>query len=593
MAEESNEIITKIRIIGAGEYSRAAHYAATSVREIDSAQTRAERSGRRLGEKMDALSQKAGRGMAKAATVGLTFGAGLVKMGINFDAMIQRSEIGIGSLIGDMDKAKDITADVRKFALEAPLFGTDQMIKTAQQLIGAGYDAKNVVPYLTTFSDTLSALGRKPEDLQRMTYAFVQMMSKGQISAEELRGQLGEIFPAQKILAREMGLSTQEFAKRMKEGTFKGSKYIKLLLRGMEKDFGGSTQKMATTFDGQLANIRESTKYTLGILFKPLFDYLNKDMFPVLGYFGDEVVKTMTDASLTSDQKFKKIKESADFWLMPIWDDFKNEMAKVDWANVVSQTADKLAPFLGNAFSMLGKGAGKALWGGFKQSDMWGKSLIAALVISKMGLWGPIFGGLGKALGKKFGKQVAAEAAAKAASGQALGQLEASGSKAGGRWGKAFAVGAAAFLLYEFYDKGPEWSAKIAEFLGVDKKKTRKHWVDTKNPKTGKTEKGLINPKFYIDIPRNVWETLTLPLHPQRHRKWDKGKVVHRQHGGPTLAGNPYMVGESGPELFVPGMGGNIRPSLGGMTLHNYLVIDGRVAAQTVAKHNFSEMARR
>ena len=34
-----------------------------------------------------------------------------------------------------------------------------------------------------------------------------------------------------------------------------------------------------------------------------------------------------------------------------------------------------------------------------------------------------------------------------------------------------------------------------------------------------------------------------------------------RQHGGPVGAGKPYIVGEAGPELFVPGQSGRIEPN--------------------------------
>jgi phage-related minor tail protein len=38
--------------------------------------------------------------------------------------------------------------------------------------------------------------------------------------------------------------------------------------------------------------------------------------------------------------------------------------------------------------------------------------------------------------------------------------------------------------------------------------------------------------------------------------------------GGPVRGGTPYIVGERGPELFTPGVSGNITPneSLGGST---------------------------
>ena len=44
------------------------------------------------------------------------------------------------------------------------------------------------------------------------------------------------------------------------------------------------------------------------------------------------------------------------------------------------------------------------------------------------------------------------------------------------------------------------------------------------------------------------------------------GQVEMRANGGPVMAGNPYIVGEVGPELFVPSSSGTIIPNdaLGG-----------------------------
>lgn len=42
------------------------------------------------------------------------------------------------------------------------------------------------------------------------------------------------------------------------------------------------------------------------------------------------------------------------------------------------------------------------------------------------------------------------------------------------------------------------------------------------------------------------------------------GNPAHRQHGGPVGKGRPYVVGEKGPELFVPGRSGAIIPNGGG-----------------------------
>lgn len=42
------------------------------------------------------------------------------------------------------------------------------------------------------------------------------------------------------------------------------------------------------------------------------------------------------------------------------------------------------------------------------------------------------------------------------------------------------------------------------------------------------------------------------------------GGIFKREHGGPVTAGSPFLVGEAGPELFVPRMSGNIVPLAAG-----------------------------
>src|SRR6185436_1394004 len=246
----SETIITQLKVLGHQAYVSAMSAAASRTESLDTATSRLGRTARTTGGIVDTVGQKVlrySRDLGAVAVV--TAGAG-VAIGLKFDATMERAEIGMGTLLKNAELAKKTTVAVRDFARKAPLFGVEQMMTSAQQLSGAGYDVKKIVPLLTTFSDTLSAMGRKPEDLQRMTYAFVQMMSKGQISAEELRGQLGEIFPAQKLLARGMGKSSLQLSKDMKEGALKGKKPLLTLIHEMEKEYDNGTAKMAETFDG-------------------------------------------------------------------------------------------------------------------------------------------------------------------------------------------------------------------------------------------------------------------------------------------------------------------------------------------------------
>lgn len=62
-----------------------------------------------------------------------------------------------------------------------------------------------------------------------------------------------------------------------------------------------------------------------------------------------------------------------------------------------------------------------------------------------------------------------------------------------------------------------------------------------------------------------------------------------RAAGGPVGAGKTYLVGERGPEMFVPGMSGRIIPNGAGGDAHPVQVnmtitsVDPQTAAQTIA----------
>jgi hypothetical protein len=60
--------------------------------------------------------------------------------------------------------------------------------------------------------------------------------------------------------------------------------------------------------------------------------------------------------------------------------------------------------------------------------------------------------------------------------------------------------------------------------------------------------------------------------------------------GGPASAGRPYIVGERGPELFVPGSNGNVVPNnaMGGNTYQinvNAGVGDPRAIGQQIVEY--------
>jgi tape measure domain-containing protein len=112
-----------------------------------------------------------------------------------------------------------------KYAIAAQSagFSTQQTRFSFEQIAGAAVKAK-----LST------------EELDGVMKAFEQMMSKGTIQAEELRGQLGDRLPgAFTIAARAANMTVQDFTKAMSEGKI-GSEQVIAIARELGKTYGAA-----------------------------------------------------------------------------------------------------------------------------------------------------------------------------------------------------------------------------------------------------------------------------------------------------------------------------------------------------------------
>ncbi len=276
----ADSIITTLRLIGQRSYVSGMDSAARSVNRLERSNRDAEGGLSLFQSRLGGVRGALGLVTSALKGTGIALGAIAIyvgKTGVEFNASMEQSKIGIGTLLKDSEATEKVFKSVQSYALKSPLLSVADAMQSTQQMLGAGLNVGRSESTLKAFSNTLSAMGRGPEDLKRMTYAFQQMLSKGQISAEELRGQLGEIFPASRLLADKLGITTSELASRMKEGGLKGKKYVYMLLDAMNKKYKGATARQATTFNGLMTNMKENIKYTAGLLTQDLMEPL-KDL---------------------------------------------------------------------------------------------------------------------------------------------------------------------------------------------------------------------------------------------------------------------------------------------------------------------------
>lgn len=100
------------------------------------------------------------------------------------------------------------------------------------------------------------AMGLSVDETRGIMRAFEQMVSKGNVQAEELRGQLGERLPgAFNMAARAMGVTTSELNDMLKKGDVLASDLLPALAREMEKTFGKGAESAADSMDAQFKRI--------------------------------------------------------------------------------------------------------------------------------------------------------------------------------------------------------------------------------------------------------------------------------------------------------------------------------------------------
>ncbi len=103
-------------------------------------------------------------------------------------------------------------------------------------------------------SAAAATLGLTGEQTEGALLAVSQMISKGKVSAEELRGQLGERLPgAFQLAAKAMGMTTGELDKFMADGKLMAEDFLPKFAEQLNNTFGGSAAENINTVGGAAA----------------------------------------------------------------------------------------------------------------------------------------------------------------------------------------------------------------------------------------------------------------------------------------------------------------------------------------------------
>ncbi len=208
--------------------------------------------GNKAASSLDSLSSAA----VKTAGAFISFQAVLSAYQRVMEVGLQRasSERSIDFVFGDQ------STQVKKFIQDLTQITGMDTTETQAQFASFGASAKNTMglegaeELFKNLTGYARLMGRSDEQIQRALTAVSQMASKGQVMAEELKGQLSEALPgATQAFAKALGLTEKQLFDKMKNGDVKASdalpKFAKELgsqinSRGGWKAIQDSTQTM-------------------------------------------------------------------------------------------------------------------------------------------------------------------------------------------------------------------------------------------------------------------------------------------------------------------------------------------------------------
>ncbi|MFL7593480.1 tape measure protein [Escherichia coli] len=148
--------------------------------------------------------------------------------------------------------------------LQSQFAGFGASAKESMGIQGSEELFKNMIGYARL-------MGRSEEEIKRALTALSQMAGKGQIMAEELKGQLAEAVPGMvQVFAKATGKSEQELFDAMKKGALKSADTLQKVTQELNKQITakGGWKTISESTQAQLGNLKNAWNTTLDSIFR-------------------------------------------------------------------------------------------------------------------------------------------------------------------------------------------------------------------------------------------------------------------------------------------------------------------------------------
>lgn len=278
------------------QFDNMANKVKASVTKVNTACGKASKALDGVNKSMSAL------GAVQLGSLIGTIAGSIVNLGISSvkaAAQMRQYEIAFQTMLKSADAGTQMLRDLQKFAAETP-FDVPGVVKAGQQLMAFGFQAKEIIPMLTSLGDAASGLGMGTEGVSRLAYALGQMQTSGKLNAQDMMQLTSAGISAWDMLAQAAGKTVAEMKDLCSKGAIDSKAAVQTIVAGMNEQFGGMMAKTSDEVAGLLANIEETagnTSVTIGQYMTEAFNIkgILKDVSDKLGEF-QKKMQEATDA---------------------------------------------------------------------------------------------------------------------------------------------------------------------------------------------------------------------------------------------------------------------------------------------------------
>ncbi len=168
------------------------------------------------------------------------FSKSVIMAGVQMDKMVRSMEAATGSAAAQQSAMALLRKESERLGTYLPtqIKGFQQLAAATQ---GTVLQGQHAVDIFTSLSEASTALQLSSDETSGAIRAITQIISKGKVQAEELRGQLGERLPgAFQLAASAMKMTTEELSKALELGEVYANDFIPKFAKALKERYANA-----------------------------------------------------------------------------------------------------------------------------------------------------------------------------------------------------------------------------------------------------------------------------------------------------------------------------------------------------------------